>query len=152
MSEDYESGGWSTMESDPSVFSELLRSLGVPLIVDDLYALDASLLASLQPIYALIFLFKWVSNTNEKGGGEGTYDDNFTGFFANQVCLRHPSISFRLILLGFAQVVNNACATVAVLNGVCNIPSLTMGTELSQFKSFTTGLDPRVCLSCELAS
>lgn len=64
---------------------ELLKTLGVPLQVDDLYTLDAETLASMQPIYALIFLFKWVAGTDEKGGAEGTYDEEFPGFFAHQV-------------------------------------------------------------------
>lgn len=64
---------------------ELLKTLGVPLQVDDLYTLDADTLASMQPIYALIFLFKWVAGTDEKGGAEGVYDESFSGFFAHQV-------------------------------------------------------------------
>jgi Ubiquitin carboxyl-terminal hydrolase, family 1 len=66
---------------------ELLKTLGVPLQVDDLYSLDAETLASMQPIYALIFLFKWVGGTDEKGGAEGEYDEDFFGFFAHQVSL-----------------------------------------------------------------
>jgi Ubiquitin carboxyl-terminal hydrolase, family 1 len=46
----------------------------------------------------------------------------------------------------FFQVVNNACATLAVLNGLCNIPSLPMGQELTDLIAFTAGMDPQVCL------
>ena len=94
--------GWQTMESgtqsaplaciglsqfspDPGVFSELLSSLGVPLIVDDLYSLDTESLAALAPLHALIFLFKWTGSSDETGGGQGTFDYDFPGFFANQV-------------------------------------------------------------------
>jgi ubiquitin carboxyl-terminal hydrolase L5 len=112
------------MESDPGPFSELLKTLGVPLIVDDLYSLEPSSLATLQPLHALVFLFKYVGGTDERGGGQGTYDDDFPGFFAR-------------------QAVNNACATIAVLNGICNIPSLQMGPELTELLSFTTGMDPQ---------
>ena len=66
-------------------FSELLKTLGVPLQVDDLYSLDAESLVLMQPIHALIFLFKWVAGMDESGGAEGTYDDEFPGFFAHQV-------------------------------------------------------------------
>lgn len=65
--------------------SELLRKLGVPLQVDDLYSLDSETLASMQPVYALIFLFKWVATTDEKGGAQGAFDEEFPGFFAHQV-------------------------------------------------------------------
>lgn len=62
-----------------------MRKLDVPLQVDDLYSLDAATLASMQPIHALIFLFKWVAGVDEKGGAEGAYDEEFPGFFAHQV-------------------------------------------------------------------
>ncbi|GJJ05954.1 hypothetical protein Clacol_000141 [Clathrus columnatus] len=124
MSGDEDSSGWQLMESDPGVFTELLNKLGVPLQVDDLYSLDSETLGSMQPIHALIFLFKWVAGTDEKGGAEGTYDENFPGFFAH-------------------QVVNNACATLAVLNGLCNIPNIPMGKDLTDLVAFTTGMDPQ---------
>ncbi|THH09452.1 hypothetical protein EW145_g2014 [Phellinidium pouzarii] len=119
---DDESNGWQLTESDPGVFTELLKTLGVKLVVDDLYSLDTETLSTLQPIHALIFLFKWVSNQDERGGGSGTYDDAFPGFFAH-------------------QVVNNACATLAVLNALLNIPALKTGPELQDLLSFTTGMD-----------
>jgi len=123
--EEHESG-WQTMESDPGVFSELLHTLGVPLIVDDLYSLDAESLAALQPIHAFIFLFKWVGGgeSGSSGTNAGTYDDDFSGFFAN-------------------QVVNNACATIAVMNGICNIDGIKVGKELEQLKEFAGALDSK---------
>ncbi|KAE9408613.1 ubiquitin-specific protease [Gymnopus androsaceus JB14] len=113
--------GWELTESDPGVFSELLKTLGVPMIVDDLYSLDAESLASLQPLRALIFLFKWVSTPSEL---PVNYDPEFPGFFAH-------------------QVVNNACATLAVLNALGNIPSLQCGSQLSEMFEFTNGMDPQ---------
>lgn len=102
-SEDDQSG-WQLTESDPGVFtqvlstyyshsftdsySELLKTLKVPLIVDDLYTLERDTLASLQPIRALIFLFKWVAGGDERGGADGVFDDDFAGFFAHQVSKR----------------------------------------------------------------
>ena len=103
---------------------ELLRTLGVPLIVDDLYSLDAESLASLQPLHALIFLFKWLpsSSGDALSASAGDYDPEFSGFFAH-------------------QVVNNACATLAVLNALGNIPSLPTGPQLAELISFTAGMD-----------
>ena len=144
MSVDDETSGWQLTESDPGVFtyvsshcfpikhfphcalSELLKSLGVPLIVDDLYSLDSDALAALQPLHALIFLFKWIPSSADStaGGHSGTNDPEFPGFFAY-------------------QVVNNACATLAVLNALGNIPSLKTGVQLSELMQFTTGMDPQ---------
>lgn len=104
------------------IFRELLKTLGVPLIVDDLYSLDSESLASLQPLHALIFLFKWVSTSSDSMSGN--YDPEFPGFFAH-------------------QVVNNACATLAVLNALGNIPALKSGSQLTQLLEFTNGMDPQ---------
>lgn len=123
MSGDDDSSGWQLTESDPGVFTELLKSLGVPLIVDDLYSLDPGALAALQPLHALIFLFKWM-RTPENGLSSGEYDPEFPGFFAH-------------------QVVQNACATLAVLNAVGNIPAATPGPELAALNAFTAGMDPQ---------
>lgn len=92
--------------------------------MDDLYSLDAASLASLQPIHALIFLFKWVPGTSDGTtvSSGGIYDSNFPGFFAH-------------------QVVNNACATLAVMNAIGNIPSLPSGPQLTDLINFTNGMD-----------
>ena len=94
--------------------------------MDDLYSLDSESLAALQPLRAFIFLFKWLPTSHDEtvpqSGGE--YDADFAGFFAH-------------------QVVNNACATLAVLNALGNIPSLTAGPELTDLMNFTVGMDPQ---------
>ncbi|TFL04801.1 ubiquitin carboxyl-terminal hydrolase [Pterulicium gracile] len=122
--DEFESSGWQLTESDPGVFSELLKSLGVPMIVDDLYSLDPASLAILQPLHALIFLFKWLPSTGDiaNAPSAGRSDPDFSGFFAH-------------------QVVNNACATLAVMNALGNIPSLTCGPQLSELMSFASVMD-----------
>jgi len=135
MSSEDESSGWQLTESDPGVFTELLKTLGVPLIVDDLYSLDPDSLYSLQPIHALIFLFKWVSPQLQQSPSTatGTPDPSFPGFFAH-------------------QTVNNACATLAVLNALGNIPippspkastaTPNKSEEYATLMSFASTLDP----------
>ena len=93
------------------------------MVFDDLYSLDPSTLAAHQPLHALIFLFKWTSDSPDPTSG-GSYDSDFPGFFAH-------------------QVVNNACATLAVLNALGNIPSLKSGQPLGELFSFTQGMDPQ---------
>ncbi|TFK25557.1 ubiquitin-specific protease [Coprinopsis marcescibilis] len=123
MADEDSNSGWQLTESDPGVFTELLKSLGVPLIVDDLYSLDAESLAALKPLHALIFLFKWIpsSATSSKAG---TDDPDFPGFFAH-------------------QVVNNACATLAVVNALGNIPALPTGPQFAELLSFSAEMDPQ---------
>ncbi|KAG8213553.1 hypothetical protein J3R82DRAFT_10206 [Butyriboletus roseoflavus] len=124
---DEDSSGWELTESDPGVFTELLKALGVPYIVDDLYSLDPETLSALQPLHALIFLFKWLPSTaGEPSSTVGQDDTDFPGFFAQ-------------------QTVNNACATLAVINALGNIPSLPSGPQLANLLSFTTGMDPQTC-------
>ncbi|KAI6121332.1 ubiquitin carboxyl-terminal hydrolase [Pisolithus sp. B1] len=127
MSGDDDSSGWHLTESDPAVFTELLKTLGTPYIVDDLHSLDPDALSALQPICALIFLFKCLPlATEELSGLAGEYDPDFTGFFAY-------------------QTVNNACATLAVINALGNIPSLKAHHRLTDLLNFTIGMDPQTC-------
>ncbi|WVQ84053.1 hypothetical protein IAT38_006198 [Cryptococcus sp. DSM 104549] len=127
--------GWSLTESDPQVFSQLLRDLGVKgLQVDDLYSLDPDTLNTLKPIHALIFLFKYVeagaAGSEERAGVE--VDPLESGvWFAN-------------------QVINNSCGTLAALNAVMNIkpePSaheaeaVELGSELENLREFGAGME-----------
>ena len=76
------SNKWCTIESDPGVFSELVRKIGVKGIqFEELFDLDDSSLKHIQPVYGLIFLFKWVKSSEKREIlAEGTYDP--TLFFA----------------------------------------------------------------------
>ena len=42
----------------------------------------------------------------------------------------------------YLQTVSNACASVALLNIVNNIPNIELGEHLQQFKIFTSGMTP----------
>lgn len=94
--------------------------------MDDLYSLDSESLAALQPLHALIFLFKWIPTASDSVTPQraGVDDPDFPGFFAH-------------------QVVNNACATLAVLNALGNIPSLKGGPQLADLLQFTAHMDPQ---------
>lgn len=120
--------GWSLTESNPSVFTSLLHELGVSgLTVDEVLALDSDYLDDLQPIKAFVFLFRWEGHTDTAASQGASYETPAQPhYFAH-------------------QVIQNACASIALLNAVLNIPDLArdrLGATLSELKEFSAPLDP----------
>ena len=88
---------WTTIESDPGVFTELCATVGVKDVAfEELYALDADELCRNEPIYGLIFLFKYRGDDVAQASSVDA-DPPKELFFAR-------------------QVIQNACATQAVLS------------------------------------
>ncbi|MCJ1256386.1 hypothetical protein MMC24_004207 [Lignoscripta atroalba] len=113
--------GFCEIESEPAFFNVMLKQFGVKGVkVQEVVSLDDELLAYLpRPVYGLIFLFKWKEDDpikQEPSCPPGVW-------FAN-------------------QTVSNACASVALLNIVNNIPEVDLGTNLLHFKDFTKTLTP----------
>nr|SVE74325.1 EOG090X0A33 [Daphnia barbata] len=119
-----DAGNWCLIESDPGVFSELIRDFEVQGVqVEELWSLDNEQFDRLKPIHGLIFLFKWVPNEEVVGT---VVQDN------------------RLDKIFFAkQVINNACATQAIISILlnCKHPDLRLGPTLGEFKEFTQTFD-----------
>ncbi|GLH14063.1 Ubiquitin carboxyl-terminal hydrolase calypso [Gryllus bimaculatus] len=117
-------GNWCLIESDPGVFTELIKQFGVKGVqVEELWSLDAEQFENLKPIHGLIFLFKWVQ------------DDEPSGSIVQDS---------RLEKIFFAkQVINNACATQAILSILlnCKHPDISLGPTLTEFKEFCQSFD-----------
>ncbi|SPP76852.1 ubiquitin carboxyl-terminal hydrolase isozyme L5 [Drosophila guanche] len=116
-------GNWCLIESDPGVFTELIREFGCDgAQVEEIWSLDSESFKNLEPIHGLIFLFKWVQEDEPAGKVVLDKDDIF---FAK-------------------QVINNACATQAILSLLMNLEheDIKLGETLTNFKEFCQCFDP----------
>lgn len=91
--------------------------------VDEIYSLDDDSLASLPPVYGVIFLFKWRADAPSRQPSSTSTEGIDDVYFAS-------------------QVIDNACATQAVLSVVLNRPDLDIGDDLIHFKNFTADFPP----------
>ena len=114
---------WTTIESDPGVFSELIENIGVKNTgVEEIWSLDMVTPDLKAATHGLVYLFKWRAESENR-----TIVDTPEGLFFAK------------------QVVQNACATQAILSILMNTGSLQtqgeLGEALGEFKSFSAGLD-----------
>jgi len=82
--------------------------------VEEIYALDKDMIEALRPVYGLIFLFKY----------------QFEHKDTREPC-EAPNVYFA------KQVINNACATQAILSVLFNAPEINLGQQLQSFKQET---------------
>ncbi|KAL3426182.1 ubiquitin carboxyl-terminal family 1 [Phlyctema vagabunda] len=116
--------GWVELESDPALFSHVLRQYGVKDVqIQEVLGLDDDMLGVLpMPTYGLVFLFKYRDSDSEEEEQQiSSCPENV--WFAN-------------------QTTTSACATFALLNIVMNISELRLGHELSAFRDVTKSLTP----------
>ncbi|KAF7876564.1 hypothetical protein EAF04_001653 [Stromatinia cepivora] len=115
--------GWCELESDPALFNFILREYGVKDVkIQEVLGLEDEMLQYLpKPVYGLVFLFKYI-------------DDDLEDEEKLPKCPNH---------VWFAnQTTDNACATIALLNIVMNVPDLDLGDSVSSFKNDTQFLKP----------
>lgn len=117
-------GEWCLIESDPGVFTELIKGFGVKGVqVEELWSLDSDGFEKIKPVHGLIFLFKWFPGDEPSGS---VVQDS------------------RLDKIFFAkQVINNACATQAILSVLlnCKHNDVKLGETLTSFKDFCLSFD-----------
>ncbi|RIA84832.1 ubiquitin carboxyl-terminal hydrolase isozyme L5-like protein [Glomus cerebriforme] len=120
-----DTGQWCLIESDPGVFTELIGAFNVRgTQVEEVWSLDEQTLEDLKPVYGLIFLFKWQGgNDSSRLHPEADLSVDENVYFAK-------------------QVINNACATQAILSILLNCPMIDLGADLENFKDFTRLFDP----------
>eukprot|EP00831_Metopus_contortus_P047865 TRINITY_DN3879_c0_g1_i1.p1 TRINITY_DN3879_c0_g1~~TRINITY_DN3879_c0_g1_i1.p1 ORF type:complete len:383 (-),score=94.13 TRINITY_DN3879_c0_g1_i1:37-1185(-) len=117
-----DTGKWCTIESDPGVFTEMIRKFGVKGVqVEELATLEKEEFIPFKKVYGLIFLFKWKKEIYQEKKDIVEVPELF---FAN-------------------QVITNACATQAIISVLLNSTDLDIGEELQGFKDFAISLDPK---------
>ncbi|KAI1342235.1 ubiquitin carboxyl-terminal hydrolase [Xylariaceae sp. FL0016] len=124
------SGGWNTIESDAGVFTFLLNNLGVQNVqFEELLTLEPESLASLHPVYGVIFLFKYPTDQPYASA-----DKPLDGSFDRDAAEQH---------FFAAQTIQNACGTQALLSVLLNKDGeVDIGPSLREFKDFTMVLPP----------
>ena len=131
---------WTTIESDPAVFTSLIQQIGVKGVqMEELWAL--SNLESLNHrfhLHGLIFLFKYRT------------DIDTTSAFAVENVDAPESLFFA------SQVITNACATQAILGVLLNVETFgsesdegstseqSIGEKLTELKQFTADFPPEL--------
>ncbi|OAA44966.1 ubiquitin carboxyl-terminal hydrolase 2 [Metarhizium rileyi] len=118
------------VESDAGVFTSLIENLGVKDVqCEELISLDPDDLLVLQPLYGVIFLFRYPTDrpyASPDGPLDGSFDHDAAEhmFFA-------------------AQTIQNACATQALLSVLMNkTEDVDVGSQLRDFRDFTMVLPP----------
>ncbi|KAG0266481.1 ubiquitin carboxyl-terminal hydrolase [Mortierella polycephala] len=83
-----DTGNWCLIESDPGVFTGLIKGIGVSGVqVEEIYSIDRETLEDLKPVHGLIFLFKWEGRgpTSSSESQAPIEYENESVFFAQQV-------------------------------------------------------------------
>lgn len=112
------------MESDPGVFTELIKGFGCKgAQVEEIWSMELENFENLKPVHGLIFLFKW--QAGEEPAGSIVQDSRLDSIFFAK------------------QVINNACATQAIVSVLlnCTHPDIQLGDTLGEFREFSQSFD-----------
>ena len=122
---------WKELESDPGVFSLLIEDYGVRGVkVEEIYDLSRKIDSK---VYGFVFLFRYVLGDRRarKAARDLISEDTyvFDTDMVNNMFFAH-------------QIINNSCATHALLSVLLNCEDVELGPNLTRLKKFSKGLDP----------
>ena len=122
---------WKELESDPGVFSLLIEDYGVRGVkVEEVYDVSRRIETK---VYGFVFLFRYVLGDRRarKAARDLVSEDTyvFDTDMVNNMFFAH-------------QIINNSCATHALLSVLLNCEDIDLGPNLTKLKKFSKGLDP----------
>lgn len=122
---------WKELESDPGVFSLLIEDYGVRGVkVEEIYDLSTKMETK---VYGFVFLFRYILGDRRarKAARDLISEDTYVydTDMVNNMFFAH-------------QVINNSCATHALLSVLLNCEDVELGPNLTRLKKFSKGLDP----------
>ncbi|ORC84584.1 ubiquitin carboxyl-terminal hydrolase [Trypanosoma theileri] len=125
---------WCLIESDPAVFTELVERFGTRgVAVEELIALEPDALRGHTAVYGLILLFRWAPQMKSQQEQESQSQQQTS----DGAVVPDAPVYFA------QQTVNNACATLALINTLLNYSDrIDLGDTLSNFLSFTREMNP----------
>lgn len=155
------SEGWFELESDPGLFTLLIEDFGCKGVqVEEIYDLQKSLLVD-GPVYGFIFLFKWIEETRRSRSRGGGYHNQIPGSSStanptsnnqeNSSNSRSSSngpatfVEDDNIVNNFFfahQIVQNSCATHALISVLLNCNQLDLGSTLTKLRDHTKSMSP----------
>lgn len=120
---------WRELESDPGLFSLLVEDFGVRGVkVEEVY--DISKKFEGKVYYGFVFLFRWEGDRRARKKSLATEDSYvMDSGVVNRMFFAH-------------QIVNNSCATHALLSVLLNCSDMDLGPTLTRLQEFSAGLDP----------
>ena len=120
-------GPFAVIESDPGVFTTLVRTFGAQgLQVVELYDIEPWASDHLHPIYGLVFCFLWRKDNDVLPKKESSGLEDGELWFANQLS-------------------DDACASMAILNVLLNVEEVDVGERLRELRNETKGMSSPVC-------
>lgn len=127
-------GQFAVIESDPGVFTTLTHKLGMKtLSFVEVYDTASHAMDHLNP-RGLIFCYLWQKESPEPANQSSEIDEDAENvWFAN-------------------QLIDDGCATQAILNIVLNCEGVQIGETLEQFKAHTDKMSPAVSLTTLVVS